>query len=174
VTNSGNYNDPGNTVSVIDTVTNTVTATVHVGITPLGVAITPDGKKVYVTNAESDNVSVIDTATNKVIATVNSGKYTINYPTGVAIGPIIYTNMTGQSTRTASNATEDIGVEETEFSSSEEKKAVEFNNSNNNNSESDNGNSPGENDSSKNISTPGFLLFESLICLYGGWKFSKK
>ena len=83
-----------NNVSVIDTTTNTVTATVPVGITPLGVAVTPDGKKVYVTNAESNNVSVIDTATNNVTATVNAGKYTINYPTGVAIGPFVDSNMT--------------------------------------------------------------------------------
>jgi YVTN family beta-propeller protein len=40
-----------NTVSVINTTTNKVTATVDVGINPEGVAVTPDGKKVYVTNA---------------------------------------------------------------------------------------------------------------------------
>ena len=37
-----------NTVSVIDTATNTVTATVPVGSYPIGVAVTPDGTKVYV------------------------------------------------------------------------------------------------------------------------------
>ena len=101
-----------------------------VGITPVGIAVTPDGTKVYVTNYESDNVSVIDTATNNVTATVKIGKYTINYPVGVAIGPFIDSNMTDQSTRAISNATEDIGIEETNLSSSEEKNAVEFNNSN--------------------------------------------
>ena len=40
----------GNSVSVIATATNTVTATIPVGIEPLGVAVTPDGSKVYVTN----------------------------------------------------------------------------------------------------------------------------
>jgi YVTN family beta-propeller protein len=57
------------TVSVINTATNAVIATVPVvGANPAGVAVTPDGKKVYVT---SDNtVSVINTATNTVIATV--------------------------------------------------------------------------------------------------------
>ena len=39
-----------NTVSVIDTATNTVTDTVNVGSYPRGVAVNPDGKKVYVTN----------------------------------------------------------------------------------------------------------------------------
>ncbi len=71
------------TVSVIDTATNTVTATVNVGNYPYGVAVSPDGKRVYVTNELSNNVSVIDTATNTVTDTVNVG----NYPYGVAVSP---------------------------------------------------------------------------------------
>ncbi|MGB9941312.1 PKD domain-containing protein [Methanosarcina sp.] len=62
-----------NGVSAIDTVTNTVTATVPAGVNPLGAAITPDGTKVYVTNRYSNNVSVIDTGTNTVTATVKVG-----------------------------------------------------------------------------------------------------
>ncbi|KKG14222.1 hypothetical protein EO98_09640 [Methanosarcina sp. 2.H.T.1A.6] len=69
-------------------------------------------------------------------------------------------------------------IEETNLSSSEDKSAVELNNSNNNtdtnNSESDNGSSSGENESSKNNATPGFGLLGSLACLYGGWKLRKK
>jgi len=61
-----NYNDK--TVSVIDTTTNTVIATVNVGNEPIGVAVT--GKNVYVTNQASNTVSVINTKTNKVTATV--------------------------------------------------------------------------------------------------------
>ena len=41
-------NAVSNTVSVIDTATNNVTATVPVGIEPTGVAVSPDGTKVYV------------------------------------------------------------------------------------------------------------------------------
>jgi YVTN family beta-propeller protein len=52
-------------VSVIDTATNTVIATVPVGGGPSGVAVTPDGSRVYVTSGIG--VSVIDTATNMVI-----------------------------------------------------------------------------------------------------------
>src|SRR5262245_7172177 len=48
-------------VSVIDTATNTVTATVAVGSHPRGVAVTPDGSRVYITNRDSNTVSVIDT-----------------------------------------------------------------------------------------------------------------
>ena len=36
---------------MIDTATNTVTATVPVGDGPIGVAVTPDGAHAYVTNA---------------------------------------------------------------------------------------------------------------------------
>ena len=66
-----NFSD--NTVSVIDTATNTVVATVAVGNGPEGVAVTPDGTKVYVANASSANVSVIKTATNTVVKTVPVG-----------------------------------------------------------------------------------------------------
>jgi YVTN family beta-propeller protein len=64
VTNRGS-----NSVSVIDTASNTVVATIPVGAFPEGVAITPDGTRAYVTN-ESNTVSVIDTATNTVVATI--------------------------------------------------------------------------------------------------------
>ena len=43
-----------NTVSVIDTATNNVTATVTVGIDLLEFAVTPDGTKVYVANYGSN------------------------------------------------------------------------------------------------------------------------
>ena len=72
------------TVSVIDTATNTVVATVPVGSCPFGVAVTPDGKHAYVANDLSSNtVSVIDTATNTVVATVGVG----NSPIAVGIVP---------------------------------------------------------------------------------------
>jgi YVTN family beta-propeller protein len=76
-------NDNSNTVSVIETATNTVVATVAVGSAPLRVAVTPDGKHAYVTNDNSNTVSVIDTATNTVLATVAVGKG----PLGVGIIP---------------------------------------------------------------------------------------
>ena len=60
-------------VSVIDTATNTVIATIPVGSFPLGVAVTPDGRKVYVANSGSNNVFVIDTASNLVLAVVSVG-----------------------------------------------------------------------------------------------------
>ena len=67
ITNSGS-----NSVSVIDTATNTVIATVAVGFNPWGVAVHPDGSRVYVAKY-SQTVSVIDTATNTVVGTVQVG-----------------------------------------------------------------------------------------------------
>jgi hypothetical protein len=70
-------------------------------------------------------------------------------------------------------------VETVNSSTSEEKNAVELNNSINNNPKLNNENSSnidksGENKSNKNNSVPGFGLLGSLTCLYGGWKFRKK
>lgn len=77
-------NVDGNSVSVIDTNTNTIIgAPIPVGINPRGLAITPDEAFVYVANSLSDTVSVIDTATNTVIAVVPVG----NNPHSVAITP---------------------------------------------------------------------------------------
>ena len=67
-----NFSD--NTVSVIDTATNTVVATVAVGNGPEGVAVTPDGDKGLRREQLTGNVSVIHTATNKTRAkTVPAG-----------------------------------------------------------------------------------------------------
>jgi YVTN family beta-propeller protein len=76
-------NSGSNNVSVIDSSTNTVVATVTVGNSPHGVAVTPDNTHVYVTNDGSDTVSVIDTSTNTVVATVTVG----DEPFGVAVTP---------------------------------------------------------------------------------------
>src|SRR5229473_1136359 len=63
-------NQSSSTVSVIDTATDTVIATIPVGLTPFGVAVKPDGSKVYVTHECANAVSVIDTATNTVSAMI--------------------------------------------------------------------------------------------------------
>jgi YVTN family beta-propeller protein len=60
-------------VSVIGTGTNNVVATVPVGHSPFGVAVTPDGSKVYVANFGDGTVSAIATASNTVIATIGVG-----------------------------------------------------------------------------------------------------
>jgi YVTN family beta-propeller protein len=72
-----------NTVSVIDTATHAVIATVTVGFEPTGIAVTPDGAFVYVVNGSAHTVSVISAATNTVVATVPVG----TFPIGIAITP---------------------------------------------------------------------------------------
>ena len=70
-------------MSVIDTATNTVTATIPVGVSPAGVAVTPDGHPRLRHQLARNTVSVIDTATNTVTATVPVG----TTPIGVAVTP---------------------------------------------------------------------------------------
>jgi YVTN family beta-propeller protein len=64
--------DATGTVSVINTATNKVTATIPVGSYPFGVAVSPNGARVYVANNGSETVSVIDTVTNQVIANIRT------------------------------------------------------------------------------------------------------
>ncbi len=62
-----------NSVSVVDTTTNTVTATVALRISaPIGLVSSPDGARIYVTGVigSGSGVDVIDTSANAVIATV--------------------------------------------------------------------------------------------------------
>src|SRR5207302_10648099 len=75
--------ESANALSIVDTSTNTVVATVPVGTVPIGVAVTPDGSGVYVANSGDGTVSVIDTSTNTVVATVPVGVV----PIGVAVTP---------------------------------------------------------------------------------------
>ena len=72
-------------MSTIDTKTNRVN-TITVGIYPLGVAVTPDGSKVYVANSGDNNVSVIATATDTVMgAPISVGSAPVAF--GVFIQP---------------------------------------------------------------------------------------
>lgn len=50
---------------------------------PLGVAVSPDGTRAYVTNFSANTVSVIKTNTNTVVATIPVGAF----PFGVAVSP---------------------------------------------------------------------------------------
>lgn len=67
---SGANYEPGE-VSVIDTRTHTVVATIPVGPSPWSVAISPDGRRVYVgsVSAAGSGVSAIDARTNRVVQT---------------------------------------------------------------------------------------------------------
>jgi YVTN family beta-propeller protein len=92
VTNYG-----GTTVSVIDTSTNTVSATVTGLNVPQGVAINPAGTYAYVTNYGINTVSVINTSTNTVSATVTVGSGPVNVAINPA-GTYAYVTNYGSST----------------------------------------------------------------------------
>ena len=76
-------NTADGTVSVISTASETVIATIPAGSNTTGVAVTPDGSKVYV--AGDHIVSVISTVTNTVIATIPVPGTGV--PMGVAVTP---------------------------------------------------------------------------------------
>ena len=54
-------NTPADTVDVIDASTRKIHARIPVGVDPVGLAMRPDGKELWVANHVSDSVSVIDT-----------------------------------------------------------------------------------------------------------------
>ncbi|PYE88781.1 beta-propeller fold lactonase family protein [Phyllobacterium leguminum] len=74
-------------VAVIDVSKHQQSATVssYTGDTPLNIAITPDGKKAYVTNQQSNSVSVIDTGTHT--QTKEVAKFNGIFPADVAANP---------------------------------------------------------------------------------------
>ncbi|HEY9001013.1 MAG TPA: beta-propeller fold lactonase family protein [Mucilaginibacter sp.] len=90
-------NSADNTVSIVNTATNTVIATLNVGKYPTGVSVSPDGSRAYVTDQGDNTVSIINTITNKVIATIPVGLG----PWGIAISPdgskIFVANTNGNS-----------------------------------------------------------------------------
>jgi YVTN family beta-propeller protein len=63
-------NAGSNNVSVIDSATNAMTATIPVGSFPFGVAASPDGRKVYITNANTNTASVIVAVTVLVAVSI--------------------------------------------------------------------------------------------------------
>jgi YVTN family beta-propeller protein len=91
---------------VIDTATNAVIATIGVGVSPVGVAITPDGSRVYVANNLGGSVSVINTGTNTVIATIGMAQPVVPAITPDGSRAYVTTNFTGSMVviDTATNA----------------------------------------------------------------------
>ena len=76
--------DGTNKLVEIATATNTVTATFSVGTGKLEDAVvTPDGKRIYLSNQDNDEVSVVNRTTRLVVATIAVG----DVPLGVAIIP---------------------------------------------------------------------------------------
>jgi YVTN family beta-propeller protein len=114
-----------NTVSVIDAGTRAVIATVGVGYlggdaadsavgelsgTAAGLAIDPQGRRVYVANAQNNTTSVIDTSTNTVIgAPITVGAR----PLGVAVstsGSYVYVTNSGSNTLSIVDTTTNLMI----------------------------------------------------------------
>jgi YVTN family beta-propeller protein len=68
-------------VDVLSTITDTIIATVSVGMDPEGVALHQTASRAYVANSGNNNVSVINTTTDTEVTTVNVG----TFPMGVAV-----------------------------------------------------------------------------------------
>ena len=70
-------------VSVIETKTGTLTATIPTAGGPIAVAVSPDGRRAYVSHWGSHDVTVVDTSTNTVITSVDVG----SVQWGIAVAP---------------------------------------------------------------------------------------
>ncbi len=69
----------------------TVIDTISVSDAPWGVAATPDGSKVYVTNSGADEVTVISTSDNSVAGTIDTPNVSGGSPRGIAVsGNYVY------------------------------------------------------------------------------------
>ena len=109
VANSGYEYEYAGTVSVINSATNTVTATITVGYgDPDGISVSPDGSKVYVANDNANTVSVINTATNTVTATIPVGAD----PHGISVSPdgrkVYVTNYNANTVSVINTATNTV------------------------------------------------------------------
>ncbi len=72
------------TVTVLDSQTYAVQATIKVGTRPWGIVLSPDGKYLFSSNGPSNDVSVVDLATNKEITRIKAGES----PWGLTIVPL--------------------------------------------------------------------------------------
>ena len=85
-----------------------VVTTVGVGSSPNGVAVSPDGSRVYVANYSGNSVSVINTSTNGVV-TVGVGYSPYG---GVAVSPdgsrVYVVNYSGSSVGVISTSTNTV------------------------------------------------------------------
>ncbi len=75
----------GNAVAVLDATDDSLITSIPVGTRPRGLALTPDGSLLLVSNSGSASISVIDTATQKVVSTIALPAGSSPY--GIAVTP---------------------------------------------------------------------------------------
>jgi YVTN family beta-propeller protein len=66
-------NEKGNSVSVLDSDMMEVVKTIKTGQRPRGIAISNDGKFIFVCASDDDTIQIIDTATFEIVGTLPSG-----------------------------------------------------------------------------------------------------
>jgi YVTN family beta-propeller protein len=76
------YQYPAGSLSIIDTTTKAVIATISVGANPDGVSASPDGGHLYITHQDMSSVSAVDLRTNGVTAIA-----LVDAPLGVTFTP---------------------------------------------------------------------------------------
>lgn len=94
-------NRDNGTVSVYDTINNTLVSTYQVGGAPDGIVVKGDGTRIYVSSSTGNTVTVVDTATGATKATI-----AVANPTAIAINPagsVVYVANGSGSTVTKIN-----------------------------------------------------------------------
>jgi YVTN family beta-propeller protein len=92
-------------VAVVDPVKHALLRTIRLegeGVKPMGLAVAPDGKKIYVTTGRFGKVFAIETATDHVIGSASVGAR----PWGIALTP------DGRTLYTANGPSNDVAVVE--------------------------------------------------------------
>src|SRR2546426_9421516 len=88
-------NERSGTVSVIDTASDRVVATIKTGGKPRGIAASPDGRQLYVSDQPNGSLVVVDLAAREISEQIPGGKT----PEGVTIsrdGPLIAVAVGGK------------------------------------------------------------------------------
>jgi YVTN family beta-propeller protein len=68
---------------------------ITVGASPSGIAVTPDGSKLYVANREADTVSVVDVAARREATVIPVGQHPFGITLDAAAGRAYTANVTG-------------------------------------------------------------------------------
>jgi YVTN family beta-propeller protein len=101
-------NEYSNTVSVIDTDTDTVKSTINLGNFPYGIDINPLNNRIYITNRGSNTVSVLDGSVDTKLDDITVGKS----PVGIAVNPsanwIYVTNLDDGTVSVIDGITNDV------------------------------------------------------------------
>ena len=58
---------------MFDAASRKLLATVDVGAVPVGIVITPDGRRAFVANTNANQVTVIEVASRKILRTFSTG-----------------------------------------------------------------------------------------------------